>query len=152
MNRKVLALMITCVSLLPLGGSFAQNVILSCGFDNYAGTLATVPAGFYDGYDMVIFGGAASSGTIHANHWAALETAIQNKTSKAFIIEADNCCVAANKTSLITLLNNVFGTSYTVSETRVNTNPEIYTKNSSNNYSTQFPTNTLSGGVYYPML
>jgi hypothetical protein len=46
MNRKVLALMITCVSLLPLGGSFAQNVILSCGFDNYAGTLATVPAGF----------------------------------------------------------------------------------------------------------
>ena len=46
MNRKVLALMITCASLLPLGGSFAQNVILNCGFDNYAGTLATVPAGF----------------------------------------------------------------------------------------------------------
>ncbi|MFM8950382.1 MAG: T9SS type A sorting domain-containing protein, partial [Bacteroidota bacterium] len=36
---------LTCASLLPLGRSFAQNVILSCGFDNYAGTLATVPAG-----------------------------------------------------------------------------------------------------------
>jgi putative intracellular protease/amidase len=42
---------------------------------------ANVPAGFYDGYDMVVFGGGAWA-TYHQNHWDALEKAIKNKTSK----------------------------------------------------------------------
>jgi hypothetical protein len=100
---------------------------------------------------MVVFGGAAFN-TIHANHWTALQAAIQNKTSKAFVIESDNCCVVANQNGLTNLLNTVFGTSYTISTTRTTNTNETYNKNSSNNYASQFNTNALLGGIYYPML
>jgi hypothetical protein len=101
---------------------------------------ATVPAGFYEGYDMVVFGGAAFN-TIHANHWTALQAAIQNKTSKAFIIQSDNCCVVANQNGLTNLLNTVFGTSYSISSTRTTATNDTYSKNTSNTYSNQFTTN-----------
>ncbi len=110
---------------------------------------ATVPAGFYDGYDMVVFGGAAFN-TIHANHWAALRTAIQNKTSKSFIIQADNCCVVSNQNGLMNLLNGVFGTNYALSASHP-TATESYTLNTLSSYSSDFTTNTLSGGNYYPI-
>jgi hypothetical protein len=112
---------------------------------------ATVPAGFYEGYDMVVFGGAAFN-TIHANHWTALQAAIQNKTSKAFIIQSDNCCVVANQNGLTNLLNTVFGTSYSISSTRTTATNDTYSKNTSNTYSNQFTTNSLLGGIYFPML
>ncbi|MEY4521442.1 MAG: hypothetical protein RIT10_627, partial [Bacteroidota bacterium] len=111
---------------------------------------ATVPAGFYDGYDMVIFGGAAFN-TIHANHWAALQTAIQNKTSKAFIIQSDNCCVAANRNGLVSLLNNVFGSDYTVSTSNP-TATQTYSLNTLNSYGNLFTTSSLSGANYFPIL
>ena len=126
---------------LAAGGTIVQSNIIQT---------ATVPAGFYDGYDMVIFGGAAFE-TIHANHWAALQTAIQNKTSKAFIIESDNCCVAANQSGLVNLLNGVFGTSYARSSTNPATN-QTFTLNSTNSYASVFTTNSLSGNNYYPIL
>jgi alpha-tubulin suppressor-like RCC1 family protein len=111
---------------------------------------ATVPAGFYDGYDMVIFGGAAFN-TIHANHWAALQTAIQNKASKAFIIQSDNCCVAANRNGLVSLLNNVFGSDYTVSTSNP-TATQAYSLNTLNSYGNLFTTSSLSGANYFPIL
>ena len=111
---------------------------------------ATVPAGFYDGYDMVIFGGAAFN-TINANHWTALKTAIQNKTSKSFIIEADNCCVVANQTGLVNLLNGVFGTSYALSTAHPATD-ETYLLNNNSSYASIFTTSSLSGNNYFPIL
>ena len=111
---------------------------------------STVPAGFYDGYDIVVFGGAAFE-TIHANHWAALQSAIQNKTSKAFIIESDNCCVVANQNGLVNLLNGVFGTSYALSSTHPAVD-QTFTLNSSNSYASVFTTNSLAGNNYFPML
>jgi gliding motility-associated-like protein len=110
---------------------------------------ATVPAGFYDGYDIVVFGGAAFN-TIHANHWAALKTAIQNKTSKAFIIEADNCCVTANQNGLMNLLNGVFGTNYALSANHPG-GTESYTLNTNSSYASVFSTNTISGANYFPI-
>ena len=80
-----------CIPLYCIVGKskFVHGLLNGCGFNNNkpdGATIvqsniietATVPAGFYDGYDMVIFGGAAFN-TIHANHWAALQTAIQNE-------------------------------------------------------------------------
>ena len=111
---------------------------------------ATVPAGFYDGYDMVVFGGAAFN-AIHANHWAALRTAIQNKTSNAFVIESDNCCVAGNQSGLINLLNGVFGTSYALSSTHP-ASEETFPLNNSSTYASVFGTRSLSGNNYFPVL
>jgi hypothetical protein len=124
----------------PDGATIVQSNIIET---------ATVPAGFYDGYDMVIFGGAAFN-TIHANHWAALQTAIQNKTSKAFIIQADNCCVAANQSGLMNLLNGVFGTNYALSANHP-AGTESYTLNPNSSYASVFTTNSISGANYYPI-
>ena len=111
---------------------------------------ATVPAGFYDGYDMVIFGGAAFN-AIHPNHWAALTTAIQNKTSKSFIIQSDNCCVAGNQNGLVNLLNTVFGTNYRLSSANAASN-EVFPLNQQNSYANLISTNSLVGNNYFPML
>jgi hypothetical protein len=111
---------------------------------------ATVPAGFYDGYDMVVFGGAAFN-AIHPNHWAALTTAIQNKTSKSFVIQSDNCCVAGNQIGLVNLLNTVFGTNYSLSSSNAATT-EVFPLNNSNSYANVISTNSLTGNNYLPML
>ena len=108
---------------------------------------ATVPSGFYDGYDMVIFGGAAIN-TIHQNHWNALKNAIINKTSKSFIIQSDNCCNLTNKNNLISLLNAVHGTSYTLNATKP-VGDELLAKNNANSYSTAYTSSSLTGSDYY---
>jgi hypothetical protein len=111
---------------------------------------ATVPAGFYDGYDMVVFGGAAFN-TIHPNHWAALKTSILNKTSNAFIIQSDNCCVASNRSSLMDLLNSVYGTNYAALGT-ASSWTETYVVNTQNTYSPYFNVSSLKGAVYVPIM
>ncbi|KLT68779.1 DUF4347 domain-containing protein, partial [Flavobacterium sp. ABG] len=73
---------------------------------------ATVPANYYSGYDMVVI--ESTSNTINAAHWAALTDAIVNKKSKSFAFFVDGCCNAANMTSLVSMLNTVYGSSYSV--------------------------------------
>ena len=126
---------------LGIGGSIVEANII----EN-----ATVPAGFYDGYDMVVFGGAAFN-TIHPNHWAALKTSILNKTSNAFIIQSDNCCVASNRSSLMDLLNSVYGTNYAAQGT-ASSWTETYVVNTSNTYNPYFTVSSLKGAVYVPIM
>ena len=110
---------------------------------------ATVPSGFYDGYDMVIFGGAATN-TIHQVHWDALKNSILNKTSKSYIIQSDNCCNTDNKNNLISLLNAIYGTSYALNASKPGTSiDEIFKKNNSNTYANVFTADTLTGSDYY---
>jgi hypothetical protein len=45
-----------------------------------------------------------------------------------------------------------FGTSYSISSTRMTATNDTYSKNTSNTYSNQFTTNSLLGGIYFPML
>ncbi|NDE11462.1 MAG: hypothetical protein EBZ95_13015, partial [Chitinophagia bacterium] len=108
---------------------------------------ASPPAGFYDGYDMVIFGGAALN-TINQAHWDALKNSILNKTSKSYIIQSDNCCNVTNKNNLITLLNTVNGTNYALNASKTGVD-EILQKNNSNTYASVFTANTLTGSDYY---
>lgn len=46
MKKTLLTSIFAISALLNGNGSFAQNIILSTGFDNYQGTVASVPAGF----------------------------------------------------------------------------------------------------------
>lgn len=45
MLRKLPSLLIILALSLPAQNSIAQNVVFSCGFDNYVGTTATIPCG-----------------------------------------------------------------------------------------------------------
>uniref|UniRef100_UPI0037C04D5C FG-GAP repeat domain-containing protein n=1 Tax=Daejeonella sp. TaxID=2805397 RepID=UPI0037C04D5C len=109
---------------------------------------ATVPPGFYDGYDLVIFGGVGLA-TIHQNHWDALKLAILNKTSTSFVIQAENCCVATNRTNLISLLNEVYGTSYTSTGASTGAVENVLFKNPLNAYASVFPAETIAGADYF---
>jgi hypothetical protein len=74
----------------------------------------TVPAGHYDGYDIVVI--ESTFDAIHQNHWDAIEQAILNQTSESFIFFIDFCdpCANINKTNFTAILNSVFSASYTI--------------------------------------
>ena len=47
MKKQLRAILFFALSLTSVVGLNAQTAVINCGFDNYAGTTATIPAGFY---------------------------------------------------------------------------------------------------------
>jgi gliding motility-associated-like protein len=112
---------------------------------------ASPSAGKYENYDVVFFGGPVSN-NIDASEWLALENAIKNKKSKAFIIDVDLCCNSSNRTAFVNLLNNVYGTSYTLNATHyIGTGNTAI--NTSNSYASNFVGLSAFGhGNYYSII
>ncbi|WGH75579.1 thrombospondin type 3 repeat-containing protein [Tenacibaculum tangerinum] len=127
---------------LPKGATYTITETLSDG--------AAPVANKYTGYDLVVFGGNVNS-TIDKSEWDALENAIINNLSKAFVIEVDWCCNATNRDNMVSMLNNVYGTNYGVGATEYTESGFSDLNINSNYYSELTPIATLNQGFYYGM-